>query len=60
MKHQRDTDAGGNAGVANGGEELTWRDYLAIFVAAVETVGLPLLVFIVVVLIVVALSRFVR
>jgi len=59
MKHQRDI-ARGTAGVTNGGEELTWRDYLAIFVAAVETVGLPLLVFIVVVLIVLALSRLVR
>ena len=47
QKGERDDDAG----------DLTWRDYLALFVAAVETVGLPLLVFIIVVLIVLAVAR---
>ena len=44
----------------DGGADLTWRDYLALFVAAVETVGLPLLVFIIVVLIVLVVARLVR
>ena len=39
---------------------LTWRDYLALFVAALETVGLPLLIFIVVVIIVLIIARIVR
>ncbi|MDA4114640.1 MAG: hypothetical protein OK474_11395 [Thaumarchaeota archaeon] len=39
---------------------LTWRDYLALFVAAVETVGLPLLIFMLVVIILLVLSRLVR
>jgi len=39
---------------------LSWRDYLALFLAALETAGLPLLILILIIAIVLALSRLVR
>jgi hypothetical protein len=36
------------------------RDYFALFLAALETVGLPILVFVVVVIVLVFVAKFVR
>ena len=42
-----------------GGEpaRLGWRDYLAIFIAVLQTIGLPMLVLILVILAVLAIGR---
>ncbi len=37
-----------------------WKDYLALFAAALETVGLPVLIFILVVAVVLVVTRFIR
>ena len=39
---------------------LGWKDYLALFAAALETVGLPILVFILVVAVILVLTRAIR
>jgi hypothetical protein len=39
---------------------LALRDYLALFIAALETVGLPILVFMAVVIVLVFVAKFVR
>ena len=39
---------------------LGWRDYLALFVALVETVALPLVILIIILIVILALSAAVR
>jgi hypothetical protein len=51
---------GREKGEAEDAVGLTWRDYLALFVAAVETVGLPLLIFMLVVIVLLVITRFLR
>jgi hypothetical protein len=49
--------SGTEGGGEGGGVRLGIRDYLALFLAALETVGLPLLVFIAVVFLILILAK---